>query len=145
MPSLVLSVPLVLLIVASICDLRTREVPDWISASILAWAAAVAATGCNGASFVGLGMGLALGFCVGSLFFALGALGGADVKLLAALGAVTGPAGLVSLLLWVALAGGVLSLVAAARRQRNLAYVPAIAVGLFIYLVRNEAWNVWHR
>ena len=35
---LVLSLILALVVVATICDLRDREVPDWISLTILAWA-----------------------------------------------------------------------------------------------------------
>jgi prepilin peptidase CpaA len=55
------------------------------------------------------------------------------VKLLAGLGAVLGPAALLSALFWVVLAGAVLSAGAALRGRRELAYVPAIAAGLFVY------------
>ena len=49
--------------------------------------------------------------CSAALFY-LGGLGGGDVKLMAALGAVVGPMALLCDLFWMALAGGLLALVA---------------------------------
>jgi hypothetical protein len=51
----------------------------------------------------------------------------------AALGAVLGPLGLVQALFWIALAGGVLAVFAAARGQRDYAYVPAITAGVLVH------------
>ena len=61
--------------------------------------------------------------------FYLGGLGGADVKLVAALGAAVGPVSLLCVLFWTALAGGLLALAAKSRGKRDFAYVPAIAAG----------------
>jgi prepilin peptidase CpaA len=80
--------------------------------------------------------GLVLGLALGWPLFALGGWGGGDVKLLAALGAALGPAALVQVAIWMGVAGGALALVAAARGKKDLAYVPAIAIGLFV----NTLW-----
>ena len=78
----------------------------------------------DGGSAAGLGLSAAV--------FCLGGLGGGDVKLLAAIGAAVGPWTLLSILAWMAVAGGVLALIAAARGKRDFAYVPAIAVGVMV-------------
>lgn len=49
---------------------------------------------------------------------ALGATGAGDVKLMAAVGAIVGPALVVSAFLFTAVAGGVLAIAVAVRRQR---------------------------
>ena len=61
-------------------------------------------------------------------------MGGADVKLLAALGGALGLAGFADAFLYIALAGGVLAVVARLRHQRDIAFVPAILVGTCLYL-----------
>jgi prepilin peptidase CpaA len=126
------------LAIATVYDLREREIPDWLSLVLLGWAVAAVATGLSAVGWLGLVGGAALGLAIGAPLFALGAFGGGDVKLVTALGAALGPAALVATLFWVAIVGGVLALVAKWRGQRDLAYVPAIAIGLLIHLVRAE-------
>ena len=57
------------------------------------------------------------------------------IGLIAAIGALLGPLGLLFVLFWMALAGGLLSLVALARGQRDYACGPAIALGYLAYLI----------
>jgi len=130
----VIAIPLTLLLVATICDLRNREVPDWVSLAMLAWGIAATSFGINNVGWIGLLLGLLFGFAISAVVFYLGGLGGADVKLIAATGAVVGPVALLFVLFWMALAGGALALVAAARGQRDYAYVPAITAGFVAYL-----------
>ena len=63
-----------------------------------------------------------LGFVVGLALMmpghVLGATGAGDVKLMAAVGAIVGPALVVTAFLFTAVAGGVLAVVVAARRRR---------------------------
>ena len=66
------------------------------------------------ASILGFILGLAL-MMPGHL---LGATGAGDVKLMAAVGALIGPVHVVSAFLFTAVAGGVLAVVVAIRRQR---------------------------
>jgi len=81
-------------------------------------------------------LGLAVGFAAGAILFALGGLGGGDVKLLAALGAILGFKGELGVLFYMALAGAVLALLARLRKQREYAYAPAIAIGLLAFILR---------
>jgi len=95
---------------ACVTDLRTRRIPN-----ILTFGAALAgllfqfATG--GVEALGqAALGWLLGAIVFLLPFALGGLGGGDVKLIAALGAWLGPVDAVWLVLYTGVAGGVMAL-----------------------------------
>jgi prepilin peptidase CpaA len=127
-----------LTLVATVYDLRRREVPDWIGAALVVCAVAAIAAGFTEVTWAGLALGAGLGLALTLPLYALGGFGGGDVKLVVALGAALGPLALLSALFWVALSGGVLALVAVIRGRRDLAYVPAIAIGLLAYLVRLE-------
>ncbi len=129
-------VPLLLLLIATIHDLRSRTIPDWIALALLIWGVALTTWGAPGTSWNGLASGALLGFVLAAVVFWLGGIGGGDVKLIAALGAVLGPMALLSVLFWMAIAGGLLAVVAKLRGQRDLAYVPAIAAGLLVYAIR---------
>lgn len=131
--SLMLAVPLSMLALATLCDLRTREIPDAISLALLGWAVLTTALGWSSLGWLSLTGGLFLGLAIGCLLFALGGWGGGDVKLVAALGALLGPLGLLQAMFWIALAGGLLAVIAAARGQRDYAYVPAIAAGVIVH------------
>ena len=71
------------------------------------------------------------------VMFLIGGFGGGDAKLLVALGPVLGLQLYLRLLFAVALTGGVLALVAMVRRKRDLAYGPAIAIGMLMVTL----WN----
>jgi prepilin peptidase CpaA len=134
-------VPLVLLAVAAWHDLRTREIPDWISLALAAWALVLAAGGWHSNGWTGLVLGGLLGFVLTAPLFWLGGLGGGDVKLLAALGACLGPGLLLLTLFWMAIAGGVLALVAKCRGKADFAYVPAILAGLALAVLWPGAFS----
>jgi Flp pilus assembly protein protease CpaA len=67
--------------------------------------------------------------------FQLGGLGGADVKLISALGAAFGLRNEITLLFYVAVAGAILALIAKFRGQREFAYAPAIALGTLMMIL----------
>jgi prepilin peptidase CpaA len=133
------AVPLGLLAAATWHDLKSREIPDWISLVLAVWALCLAALGWSAFGWSGLLLGAGLGFLLSAPLFWLGGIGGGDVKLVAALGACLGPWGLLQTLFWVALAGGVLALVAKLRGQSDFAYVPAILIGLIVYFTISGA------
>ena len=99
---LVLIIPLALVLIATICDLRTREIPDWISLVLLAWGLIATALGWHERGWWSTAGGLTLGLTASGIVFALGGMGGGDVKLLAALGAAIGPLALLQTLFWMA-------------------------------------------
>jgi len=121
--------------IAVVFDLRSREVSDWIPLAIVAWACLATALGLNKVSWIGLIAGALLGLVLSAAVCWLGGLGQGDVTLLTAIGAAVGPLALLSILAWMALAGGILALIAAARGKRDFAYVPAIAVGVVVETV----------
>ena len=134
MLALTFTIALLLLLVATICDFRSREIPDWISVVI-----AVVAIIASAAGWLGLGLpwvvaGGIVGLLVGYSLFQFAKLGGGDAKLIASLGLLLGPVGIFILLFGMAISGGVLSLVAMLRGQRDYAYVPAITVGFIWYV-----------
>lgn len=137
-----IAIPLTFLLVATICDLRKREVPDWVSLALLLWGVVATSLEISNVSWVGLLLGTLIGFGLSAVLFYLGGLGGADVKLIAATGAVVGPIALLFVLFWMALAGGLLAIVAALRGHRDYAYVPAITAGFVAYLF--YPGGLWH-
>jgi prepilin peptidase CpaA len=128
-------VALVLVLVATVFDLRRREVPDTISVVLFGWAVVAAMLRLDGTGWGAMLAGFVIGLVCSGLFYALGGLGGGDVKLIAALGATLGHPAIWPALFWIALAGALLSLAGMMRGRRDLAYVPAIATGLAIHLL----------
>lgn len=102
---------------AAVWDAAAFEIPDWLSAGIVAafavWAVAA------GLSWSDVGLHLAVAaaiFAGGVVLFALGAFGGGDVKMLAAVALWAGTAWIGPLLLAVSLFGGVLCIFLLAAR-----------------------------
>ena len=146
---------------AAVIDLRTRRIPNILTATLAAIGIGLAAAGFGrvglGASLLGCLLGLAF-MMPGHIF---GATGAGDVKLLAAAGALLGPKDTIYAFLYTAIAGGVLALVVAVARRRlsqtltsasrlasgneeariqiestssdnRFAYAPAIAIGVVL-------------
>jgi prepilin peptidase CpaA len=92
---------------ACICDLRTRRIPNLLTLGA-AGAGFAYHLWSGGAGALGLSvLGWLIGLLVFIVPFALGGLGGGDVKLVAALGAWIGPAEAIWLTVYTAIAGGV--------------------------------------
>ena len=146
---------------AAVIDLRTRRIPNILTATVAAAGIALAAAGFGrvglGASLLGCLLGLAF-MMPGHIF---GRTGAGDVKLLAAAGALLGPTDTIYAFLYTAIAGGALALVVAVARRRlsqtiastsalmsgseqaraevdsttsdnRFAYAPAIAIGVVL-------------
>lgn len=91
-------------------DLASRRIPNALCA-LTALAGMVWSLGWQGLPGLGLALAgglIAFGFMV--LFFFLGAVGAGDVKALAALATFCGPLGAIQLLVYTALAGGLVAL-----------------------------------
>jgi prepilin peptidase CpaA len=122
------------LLTAAVTDLRRRQIDNWLNAAIalvapLFWFA-------SGLSLGDMGWQLAMAggaFTISAGFFALGWMGGGDVKLLTALALWIRPLWFAQLLVVMAVAGGVLTLAFAAwyfvaRRDEKIAVPYGIAI-----------------
>ncbi len=115
-----ISILLVALVtVAAIFDLRTRRIPNWLCAAgmICGFACQIALYRWVGARQAFLGAGLAL--LIYAPLFALRAVGGGDVKLMAAVGSMAGPKAWIAIFLVTAMVGGVIALVLIAVKGRT--------------------------
>jgi prepilin peptidase CpaA len=105
---------LVVVSVATITDLYSRRIPNWLVFPF--WLAGIVARGVyfgwHGVWQSLAGAGVAIG--IFGVFFLLGGMGAGDVKLCAAVGAWIGPAQTLFALIFTALAGGVIVVVWAA-------------------------------
>lgn len=128
-------IPLLALTLAATFDFRQRHIPDSIPLALFGWAVITTAFGISSPGWVSLSLGLALGVSLGVFLFWLGGFGGGDVKLLAAVGAVLGPRALLPFLFCTAVAGGLLAAIALLRGKRDLAYAPAMALGMVVLIV----------
>lgn len=103
---------------ATIIDLRSRRIPNQLTAAMAASGIGLAAAGLSGvstaASFAGLVAGLVL-MMPGHL---LGATGAGDVKLMAGAGSILGVHLILNAFLFTAVAGGMLAVVVALQRRR---------------------------
>ena len=125
------------LLVAAFTDLRTRTISNWLSGGI-ALAAPLFwwASGLPLWPDVAWQLGIAVAaFAVLAGLFALGQMGGGDVKLLTALALWIAPLPFLRLIIMMALLGGVLTLVLGAwhlmRRQREKLAIPyGVAIAL---------------
>lgn len=130
-----------LLVTAAIGDIRRYTIPNTLCITIAAlalpyWIATSLAHGQPILPLFGLQLGIALLVFAGfALLFALGAMGGGDVKLITALTLWIPASRILEMLFLVALAGGVLALVLILIRRlrgsknRAVPYGVAIALG----------------
>ena len=84
------TIALLLLLVATVCDFRTREIPDWISIVIAIVAIVASAVGWLGIGLPWVMAGGIVGLLAGYCLFRFAKLGGGDAKLIASLGLLLG-------------------------------------------------------
>jgi prepilin peptidase CpaA len=106
------------LLTATVIDLRSRRIPNELTAAMGCIGLALAVTGTSGVSVSASLTGLVLGLLLMLPGYALGATGAGDVKLMAAVGAIVGPALVLSAFLCTSVAGGVLAVIVALKRRR---------------------------
>jgi prepilin peptidase CpaA len=122
-----LAAVLIVGIAAASIDLRTRRIPNLLT-GLAATAGLVMATTGAGDLTVGRAVaGLAIGAAVMLPGHVFGATGAGDVKLMAAMGTLLGPGGIVMGFIYTAIAGGVLAMAYAAGRGRLTATVRGTA------------------
>jgi len=137
----------VVLVVASGIDLRTRRIPNWLSVPFLLCGLIVPAIAGGwarlGTSFAGFGLALLL---FGLPCFLRG-MGMGDLKLAAGVGAWIGPGQFWLAFIMTAIVGGIVAVAYAVRHRsrgrsldqapQSIPYAPAIAIGtLFSFFAR---------
>lgn len=130
-----------LLLAAAVSDIRALTIPNWIPIALCASFPLVALAVGAPASYIGFsflvgGGALLFGFCL----FALRILGGGDAKLIAASAAWIGFDALVPFLLFLGIAGGVLSLAVVALRYAPL--TPGVASSPWLSRLRERGAGV---
>lgn len=123
--------------VAGAEDLRRNHIPNWINASALCSALLFAAVNRGLAGLALAAAGAAVGFGVFLVFYWAGAIGGGDIKLMAAFGGLLGPSGILVAALLAAIIGAVLAAAGLAwnRHRRAMPYAPAIVLGAWLALL----------
>lgn len=122
------------LLVAIVTDIRSRHIDNWLNAGIALGAPLFWLASGMGLADIGWQVGIAAGsFLIFALMFAIGWMGGGDVKLLTALALWIQPYWFAQLVFVMAVAGGVLTVIFgawhfAARRKDK----PAIPYGIAI-------------
>lgn len=128
--NLISVLPLILLLCwAAAEDFRTRKIRNWLTLTLIVSGLARSYVG-DGAMQVTPGqawLGFAVGFIIPFALFALGAIGGGDVKLIAGVGAWLGPLGVVQVLIAEAIVGMIIVL------------IQCTASGKLLALFRNSA------
>jgi Flp pilus assembly protein protease CpaA len=127
--------------VSAVIDLRSRRVPNPLTLGVAALGLTLAALGLSGHSPMGAVAGLALGLLLMLPGHVIGATGAGDVKLLAALGTLLGPRGVVVAFVYAALAGGLLALIVARRRRVLRQTLERTATLVRPECGRDRAWN----
>ena len=113
---LVEMLPVVVASVAAATDIFSRRIPNWLCFAAFGGGLLVHVVR-DGVAGVPVALsGALLGLLVLLPFYLVRAIGAGDVKLVAALGALLGPADLVSVVVYCAIVGGVMSAVMLARR-----------------------------
>jgi len=101
---------LIVVVIATITDLRSRRIPNWLVLPFLIAGIAVAGW-LHGWSGIGQSLaGLGLGALLFGILYWLGGMGMGDVKLCAAIGAWIGPGQLVTALVITGIVGGIMAL-----------------------------------
>lgn len=98
-----------LVLVAAVIDVRTRRIPNWLSGAGMLAGFGLQGTlrGWKGLEDAALGAGLA--FLVYFILFALRAMGGGDVKLMTAVGALAGVSNWFIIFILASISGGILA------------------------------------
>jgi prepilin peptidase CpaA len=134
----------ILLSIAVVTDVRERRIPNRLTLSGGLLGIVLGALAVGGFPVSSLA-GAAIALIVAFPFFALGGLGAGDAKLLAMVGTFVGPAGLLPVVLYGGIAGGLLALGSSLRRGT---IIPLLlrSRDLFVYLVtfgsRGTRWSL---
>lgn len=109
---------LVMLLWAAIGDLKERRIRNWLTVTMMLTGLLQSYTPGHQVGPGGALLGMLCGFSLTFVLFAMGAIGGGDVKLMAGVGAWLGPTGAMVVFLLEAIIGMVIVLIQAAWQGR---------------------------
>jgi prepilin peptidase CpaA len=89
-------------------ELKSRRIPNWLTAGGMATGLVLGLMP-GGLTFLSSALGLGVGFGALFLFYLFGGIGGGDVKMMGAVGALMGFPAIIPILLVSALAGGLMA------------------------------------
>lgn len=121
--------------VAGFIDVKTRKIPNWLtfSAAAAGLAGNIFVNGWEGALFSVKGM--LVGLCVFLIPFILGGMGGGDVKLMGAIGAIKGVNFTLQTAMLGALWGGIMALLAIYLKKRDYVNLKSFGGGLKLFFL----------
>lgn len=100
----------IVLAIATVTDLRSRRIPNWLVLPFMAAGIGVSAVSHGWHGIAQSLMGLALGAFLFGVLCWLGGMGMGDVKLIAAIGAWIGPSQLITALVLIGIIGGIIAI-----------------------------------
>ena len=103
---------------AAVTDCAARRIPNWLSYTLVLGGFAHSFTGAAPVGWGGSLLGMLVGFALTFVFFAVGAMGGGDVKLLTGVGAWLGPLGVLLVFAVEAVVGMAQAVLQAAAQKR---------------------------
>lgn len=131
-----------LLCLAALHDIATRTVPNWVSIAILV--AGLMLQVIDGTPLIAGSLSIAV-FVVAALMCQRGWLGGADVKLIAALALTVSPRSVGVLILSVSLAGGLLAMVYLVLFTTAKRPLHGRRTGFVARVLKAERWRIHKR
>lgn len=121
--------------VAVLWDLRHQRIPNVLTVSLAALGLVLATVEGGMSGALDALLGLIIGFAFFFIPFILGGIGGGDVKLMAAVGAMSGYALTLHAGVYTALAGGLIAAVMLARRGRLLLTLRRVGIAFWLLLI----------
>ena len=109
---------LVMLIIAAVIDARQRRIPNWLTVAMMLCGLAQSFTAAHSVGPAAASLGLLAGLALMLGQFALGGLGGGDVKLLMGVGTWVGPLPLLMIFMAASVAGLIIVLAQACWQGR---------------------------
>mgnify|MGYP001353849302 CR=1 FL=1 len=109
-PAIIILLLATVLSTAVVTDLRSSRIPNWLTFSSMGMGILIQTWigGVHGALLSLAGLGIGMGLFV--MLYACGAMGAGDVKLMAAIGTIVGPASVLSVAVLSVLVGGLYAL-----------------------------------
>ncbi|MGE5612103.1 MAG: prepilin peptidase [Bacillota bacterium] len=124
-------------------DVRTRKIRNWVTLVLIVTGVAASVTAYGGITIRESLVGLLVGFAPAFLMFAIGGMGGGDVKLMAGIGAWIGPWPVLTVFVVAAIVGSVLGL-AMSLWQGRLILVLRNTLGLGMSLLNAPRLGLEH-